>query len=258
MQISDALKNLGLSEKEARVYVALLKLGRASAYGVADEAGLKKPTTYVILGELMQKGLALKIPRIRKQLFVAKPPDEFFAEAEERLRVAKSVLPELMAMAEKPEQKFRTLHFEGERGMETMFDIINKRAQGKEILGFYAREAEGIPEDLREYFHEFNEKRKRLGIRLRGMTPDDPSLAWYKDRLDYFVYTFKFLNPKDYLSDCSIEIGDSFIQIFSLRRLQGIHVENADIAETMRQIFEMLWQCRSEKAIGAVGTSITG
>lgn len=251
MQITEALRNLGLNEKEARVYVALLKLGRGSAYAVADEAGLKKPTTYVILGELMQKGLVNKIPRMRKQLFAAKPPDEFFAEVEERLRVAKNVLPELVAMLEKPEQKFRTLYFEGEKGMKNMLSLVNQRMKGKEILGFYAKVTpESMP--LEEYFHEFNEERKRLGIKVRAMTPDDPSLQWYKDRIEYFGHRFKFLSTADYSSNTSIEIGDDFIQIMSLRHFQGVHIENPDIAGTMRQIFEMVWKCRPEQAQGAV------
>ena len=57
----------------------------------------------------------------------------------------------------------------------------------------------------------------------------------------------KFLDTKDYLSECSIEIGDDFIQIISMRYLQGIHIDNPDITRQMRYIFEMLWKCRPEK-----------
>lgn len=252
MQITEALQNLGLNEKEARVYVALLKLGRGSAYVVADEAGLKKPTTYVILGELMQKGLVNKIPRMRKKLFAAKPPDEFFAEAEERLRLAKGVLPQLTAMLEKPEKNFTTLYYEGERGVRQMLGQVTKRMRGKEVLGFYAREPESLSVEMREFFHQWNEECKEAGIKVRGITPDDPSLAWYKERTRYFGYQLKFLDPEEYSSDCSIEIGDGYVQVFSLRYLQGIHIENPDVAATLRRIFEMVWQSRPEQAQGAV------
>lgn len=251
MQIIEALQNLGLNEKEARVYVALLKLGRSSAYVVADEAGLKKPTTYVILGDLMKKGLVNKIPRARKQMFAAKSPDEFFAESEERLRIAKSVLPQLAAIAEKPEKNFKTFFYEGEKEITQMLSKISKRMIGKEILGFYAREPENLSLEMREFFHELNEETKRLGVKVRGVTPDDPSLAWYKERTEYFGYKIKYLDPKIYLSDCSFEIGDTFLEIFSLRYMQGILIENPDIANAMRQIFEIVWKCRPEPIIGS-------
>lgn len=250
MQIIEALQNLGLNEKEARVYMALLSLGRSSAYVIADEAGLKKPTTYVILGNLMKKGLVNKIPRARKQMFSAKSPDEFFAESEERLRVAKSVLPQLAAIAEKPEKNFKTFFYEGEKEIMKMLSKINKRMVGKEIIAFYAREPENLSQEMRDFFHEWNEETKKLGVKVRGVTPDDPSLSWYKERTEYFGYKIKYLDPKIYSSDCSFEIGDTFLQIFFLRYMQGILIENPDIANAMRQIFEMIWNCRPEPVIG--------
>ena len=246
MQIIEALQNLGLNEKEARIYMALLKLGHSSAYVIADEAGLKKPTTYVILGDLMKKGLVNKIPRAKKQMFAAKSPDEFFAESEERLRIAKSVLPQLAAIAEKPEKNLKTFYYEGEKNIKGVLSNINKRMQGKEILGFYARETKDITPEMHEFFHNWNEEGKKLGVTLRGITPDDPSLQWYKERGEYFGAKMKYIDPKDYLSDSSIEIGDNFVQIFSLRHMQVILIENPDIANTMRQIFEMVWKCRPE------------
>jgi len=252
MKIEEALKNLGLDEKEAKVYMALVQLGRGSAQIIADQAQVKRPTTYVILENLIDKGLALKIPRTRKKLYIAKSPDEFFAEAEERFNLSKSILPQLMAMADKTGPQFKTLYYEGERGIQNMITESVKRMAGQEILGFYARETENISPEMQEIFHQWNENCKKAGVKLRGMTPNDPSLAWYKGRENYFGWAMKYLDPKDYLSDCSIEIGDDFIQIFSLRYMQGVFMQNPDVAKTLRQIFEMLWKCRPEKVEGKI------
>lgn len=248
MRIEESLRSLGLNDKEGSVYVALLSLGQTTAYAVAEKSGLKRPTVYVVLEDLRKKGLVLKIPHAKKQVFTAKSPEEFFSEAEDRLRLAKSALPELLAIAEKPEKNFRTLYFEGEKNVKEVLSNINKRMQGKEILGFYAREPEEMPQEMREFFHEWNEEGKRLGVTLRGVTPDDPSLQWYKEREEYFGAKMKYMDPKIYLSDCSIEIGDNFVQIFSLRHMQVILLENPDIVHTMRQIFEIVWKSTEEKA----------
>ena len=56
MDIQEALRNFGLNDKEARVYVALLELGQTTAYAIAERSGLKRPTVYVILDDLRQKG----------------------------------------------------------------------------------------------------------------------------------------------------------------------------------------------------------
>jgi sugar-specific transcriptional regulator TrmB len=43
------IEELGLSNKEARVYVANLMLGPAGVQQIADASGIKRVTTYVIL-----------------------------------------------------------------------------------------------------------------------------------------------------------------------------------------------------------------
>ncbi len=57
MSLDRELSALGLSQKEATVYVALLELGTASVQAIARRADLVRPTTYVILEALTKKGL---------------------------------------------------------------------------------------------------------------------------------------------------------------------------------------------------------
>ena len=56
---SDLLTNLGLSEKSAQVYVAALSLGTSSVQTLAKKSGLKRPTAYSYIEELLQEGLSL-------------------------------------------------------------------------------------------------------------------------------------------------------------------------------------------------------
>lgn len=250
MQITEALQSLGLNEKEARVYVALLQLGRGSAYAVADRAGLKKPTTYVILGELAKKGLVSRVPRQRKQLFVAKPPDEFFALAEERLSVAKKTLPELMAIVGGKTPKVRTLYYEGLSGLRDALRYRLKEMQGKEIVGFYAT-AENASPELLEVFDEYNDELKKRGATVRGIVPEHQSLKHWRETDAAYGRTMKVVPYEAYSAKNSIDVGDTFVRILSFGELQGVVVENPSVAEAMRQIFEMLWQARPERVDGA-------
>ncbi|MBI2625544.1 hypothetical protein HYW68_00640 [Candidatus Parcubacteria bacterium] len=251
MQITEALQSLGLNDKEARVYVALLQLGRGSAYAVADRAGLKKPTTYVVLGELAKRGLVSRVPRQRKQLFVAKPPDEFFALAEERLSVAKKTLPELMAIVEGKTPKVRTLYYEGLSGLRDALRYRMKEIQGKEIVGFYATTENASPE-LIEVFDEYNGELKKHGTKVRGIVPEHASLAPWRETDAAYGRTMKVVPYEAYSAKNSIDVGDTFVRILSFGELQGVVVENPSVAQAMRQIFEMLWQARPEKTEGMV------
>lgn len=240
MQIIEGLLNLGLSDKEARVYIALLQLGRGSAYAVADKAGLKKPTTYVILGELMQKGLVLKVPRMRKQLFIAKSPEEFFALAEERVHSARTVLPELLAMAQGQKQKPRTFFYEGLSGVKSALWYRMKEMTGTEIVGFYAS-AHAASEGLVNLFYDWNDHIKKSEITIRGIVPNHPSLRHWRETDAEQGRTMKIVPCEKYSATISIDVGDIFVRIISFRDQQGVIIENENVAATVRQIFEMIW-----------------
>lgn len=52
----DILKQIGLTNHEAEVYLSLLANGQLSAYELAEKAGLYRQVTYDSLKRLMEKG----------------------------------------------------------------------------------------------------------------------------------------------------------------------------------------------------------
>ncbi len=64
------LETTGLTQKESAVYLALLETGQASIAGLAQKTGIKRPTCYLIIDELIKKGLATSVPVGRKTLYV--------------------------------------------------------------------------------------------------------------------------------------------------------------------------------------------
>ncbi|MEK7106984.1 MAG: helix-turn-helix domain-containing protein, partial [Patescibacteria group bacterium] len=61
--ISDSLSQLGLSGQESAVYLAALELGFSSISDIAKKAGIKRPTTYYIVDELIKKNLVSRAPK---------------------------------------------------------------------------------------------------------------------------------------------------------------------------------------------------
>jgi sugar-specific transcriptional regulator TrmB len=240
MDISESLTVLGLNDKQKAVYIALLQLGKGSAYSVADKAGIKRPTTYVILGELIDKGLAERVPRARKQLYRPISPEQAFAVAEERFSLAKEKLPELLAMTKGADTKVNVLYFEGLKGIKQVMEYKRDEDKGKEILGFYAV-AHNLPKELTEYFEDWNNKLTKRKITMRGIVPDHESLVQYREDDARHGRTMKVVPHKHFSSEVAIDISERVVRIHDYKNLQGIAIENADVAKTMREIFEMVW-----------------
>lgn len=250
MTIQESLRNLGLDDKEGRVYVALLELGQTTAYAIAERCGIKRPTVYVVLDELRLKGLVLKIPHVKKQLFTAKSPEEFFREVEERLNASKRALPELLALTS-GNKKAKTLYFEGIKGISEIANYGMDRMKGKQIDAFYAEATYASPE-LRKVFDDYNSKLKQEHITVRAIAPDHPNLKYWRDTDKEYGRIVKIVPSETYSARNSIDIGDTFVRIMAFKDLQGVIIENEGIAETMRQIFEMVWKSREEPTLGQV------
>lgn len=241
MSPTQAIEYLGFNEKEAKVYLALLSLGQASVYAIADTSGLKRPTAYVIIDELEKKGAVSRVLRTRKQQYKAKSPDELISEAENRLNLVKHHLPEIKALVKEEETKPRVMFFEGMHGLNKTLMYGLKQMKGKEIQGFYATNSKETLEKF-GHFKEFNEKVKDACITLRGLAPNDPQIEEFRKTDKEYGHTFKILPMTDYSPTVSIEMGEGFVKIQDWENLQALIIENKNITKTLKQIFELVWK----------------
>lgn len=235
----EGLMDMGLTRKEAQTYYALLGLGQASAQRVAQASGLKRPTTYVVLSELMKKGLALKVLKQRKQMFVAKPPREILAVAEEKIRNARDVFPALEAAMKAPE-KVRTLYFEGLAGITEALYFRLSEMRGGTIRAFFGDSEKASPE-LNKLFHRWNEDVYENGIRIQSIAPQSKFLATFRKKDSAHGFVAKVVSTELYSSKCSIDITPLFVRIIFFQEQQALIIESEDAAKAMSEVFEMVF-----------------
>ena len=107
MKFSRFIKHLisvGFAEKEAKVYLACLEAGSASVAAVAEKAGVKRSTAYVILKSLSARGLIQPAADGKKSDVCALAPHRVLKiiEAEKKATELKhthfrTVLPDLLS-----------------------------------------------------------------------------------------------------------------------------------------------------------------
>lgn len=249
----ESLQNIGLNEKEARGYLALLPLRNATAYMVALRSGLKKPTAYVVLESLVNKGFVFKMPAAEKTLYIAKSPKDCMSIAVQKIRTAQETLPELMAMQKENEEKVSVAYFEGMDGVKEMYtrlikDMKKKPVSERKVVGFYAHQQD-TSEMLQEYWINLNESFAHHNISRKSITTKHESVKQFLSSVSMQKYLMQVrtISEKSYSSNISIEVYDNFVQIISHRYLQGILIENPDVASVMIQIFNLVWNISEKK-----------
>src|SRR3989344_8552837 len=139
--VKETLKELGLSDKEAKVYLAMIELGSAPVSAIAKQAKIKRPTTYVVLDMLSEKGLVGFEDRRGSRLYSPAPLEQlvgYFREASKRYAgfadAAKKILPELKSVQGTkrkegaPEPRVQV--FEGVAAMRTVYGDILSSLEG--------------------------------------------------------------------------------------------------------------------------------
>lgn len=243
------LEKIGLSEKEAKVYLAALELGQDSVQNIAKKAGVNRPTAYFILERLMELGLASTLESGKKTVFVAENPKELETllerekqEMEARRDELKESMNQFLAIYNAKQGKPIVRYFEGAEGLEALdrygYDRLKKNS---ESLGI-------APIDVIEkYFPERRARavKDRVKIKLKsrliyshenGPIPESKN----KDELREVRYL-----PKEKLPlSGSISIFPEWgIKIFYYdhHKPYGVLIESKEIAQNMKIIFELAW-----------------
>lgn len=241
--IDGHLQAIGLNEKEAKVYVATLELGKSTIQQIALKSGLKRPTTYVVMDELLQQGLASSFYEGKKQYFVAEDPVRLVEllqqqkqEIEKRQAQLNAILPQLESINNRKADKPVVKYYEGTEGIRSMVYDCTKSAQGQEILQAFSRDA--ILSALgEEALSKMCQYRLEQGIKVRALytwknreitaTPDTESLK---------------LSHHDFPIDCDIAIYDDKIRIAALKgRIVGVVIEDKEIAKAFKVLYGYAW-----------------
>lgn len=106
------LQNYGLSEKEARIYLTVLELGTSIASTIARRAELNRITTYTILDDLKRDGIANETTKEGIKYYNVISPDILLRQLEQKYESFKEKVPELLALAEKYDNKIKVQFFE--------------------------------------------------------------------------------------------------------------------------------------------------
>lgn len=236
------LEQIGLTAKESVVYLALLSLGTGTAYRIAEQCEVKKPTVYVILEDLRKKGLVLKVPHAKKALFVSRDITEYLQEQESRLKSVHAIVPQLHALGGGGANVF---FFSGMRGIEQAINYKIEMMRGKKVCGFYSNLADAPPEMIKLY-GAWDRKTAAMDISFDIIMAKHGAGKYYKDIIELSKTSsnvrIKLLEKYSYPQNQTIDMGEGFLRIVDEKRLHATIIDDKQTADAMRQIFKIVWE----------------
>lgn len=237
-----ALQQLGLSEKEAKVYLAGLESGPILASVLAQKSGINRPSTYDACKSLIQKGLMSKSIKNKFTYFIAEKPDQLVRNLSEKASKAKQLLPELLAISKTAAYKPGIRFFEGTEGIKQIYEETLK-CHKKEILQVVSIR-DFIASVGEEYSQEYIQRRARKKILARALHAVSGDLIGDP----YGIISKKYLRevrylPPEMFATAMIMIYDNKVALMSSKKESfGFIIESREFSQTMKNWFEVLWQ----------------
>lgn len=239
-----SLSQIGFSEKEIAVYLALLELGKGTVSLIARRAGINRTTGYDILDSLVEKGLASISGKEPKQEYAAESPESIetyiageIKKRHEALKLAQdSLVPELKSLhniSGRPRVRF----YEGADGMQQVYEDT---LTSHEPIRAYAT-VDDMHAALPNYFPKYYKRRAGAGIAIRAIIPYTEIGLERSTKDKEESRESAFVPKENYYFSPEINIYDNKVMIASWREKLGIIIESSEIADAMKKIYELSW-----------------
>jgi len=231
------LKNFGLSDKQARVYLACLELNRAGSQRISEQAGLAKSTTSDTLKTLVKKGLLQVYLKKSKKQFTPANPNTLKNKIDNQSQALERLLPQLLALYGQTNAKPQIRLYEGKQGVKVVMKEI--LAEAKELIGISS--AEDVFEKFSEYYPRFPQLRAKKKIPIRLILQDSPKAHERKELGPKELRQVKIVKPPLPFKS-QILVWHNKIALTTLgQELIILIIESKDLSQTFRSIFELLW-----------------
>lgn len=254
------LVEFGFTEKEAKVYVALLELEVATANDVALKTELNRSSTYVVLESLKKQGFVnMTVDKFVKQ-YVATPPDILLHLAEKRAekqegikKTIENILPDLRALHKDTKHKPKVFVYEGDKEVKALYyQQLPVLKSGENLMRSY-EDLTAIDNFLPGYGEKDSIDRRKTGIILYAINPNTKENLDTLKKIHHVQYDdINLLIPPESFKSSKQPVdfavyGDE-VTFYSLKESFAVVIKHQEIADTLKNIFDLAWE--QSKKIG--------
>lgn len=236
------LENFGLSEKESRVYLALLPYRDIGSSKLIHSTGLHGQFVYDALGKLEELGLAKHVIQNGRKKFSANTPNRLLTLIEEKRLAAQSVAKELQSrFAGKHEQDFEV--YQGENAfMAHQLDLLKRSPHGGTIDAI-ATQTERYQKTFEEagLWEEYLQLQAEKQIKIRYLGAPAQRERLQKREKEEPLWTYRIL-PGHATGLMSIDIWtDNVTSIFYGEPMLCFTLTSKEVADGYREFFNSVW-----------------
>jgi len=245
LPMEDKLAKLGFTHKEARIYLALLELGKGTISEISRKSNVNRTSVYDNIGGLVEIGLINKIRGTKKDTFSAEPPEKLPVVIEKRkrlmearLNLAKSMVGELKLISSKQPGKPRVSMYDGEDGVKALYE--DSLTSTETIRSFSS--ADSLEQFDVKYLHDYYKRRAKKKIFITAILNDTPVSREYQAEDSKLCREIRLVPREAMDIRPEVYVYDNKVAFFSIQEKFGVLLESYDVAKAIKKIFDLAWK----------------
>jgi sugar-specific transcriptional regulator TrmB len=236
----EALEGIGFSKNEAKVYIALLDIGRATATEIANMSKVHRTNVYDALNGLIKKGAVSCITKEDTKYYEAADPENLINILKEKEETLQKIIPQLKLSQKLAKSKGDVKMFEGVMAIKDLLNHFLEIGEERCVYGAPMIASRKIGESWLEEYHKRRAKKK---IWIRQIYNEEAIER--ARRLNKMPYTEVRCLPKEYDSPVATTIcGNEVVLMFWPEKGEPIFIQiiNSDMAEAYKKYFKIMWE----------------
>lgn len=229
----EKLEAIGLSKNEAKIYLALIKLGSAQAGEISKKTQINRRTTYDTLERLIKKGLVTFVIKANRRTFKPINPNRLIDFVKKRETIVNEIVPDLNILYKKSKEEREVNIFEGRKGIRS---ILNDILQYKEYVVFGSNEQ--FPLLMKHDYTIFQKEKKKRNIKSKVILSEELK---GKEIVKTAFAKIKFIPSKFSSPTSTFVYGDKVALIVWSEVPFAMLIESKDVAFSYKKYFEELW-----------------
>jgi sugar-specific transcriptional regulator TrmB len=233
------LEQAGFTEKEARVYLALLELGRGRVSDIAKKADLKRTIIYVILEGLIKRGYVTEVPGGKINIYQSIDPSSIIDQLKTVTKNFSEMLPVFRTLSSKGKRRPKISYHESKQSILKVYDEMSN-AKEAFMVSAYSRLQKHFPGAIENWTE--NLTKGIYELKAKHLIPHKPNeieigrqfiraKQKVKTLIDLRNLNMDFVIYKNKLAITSLE--DELFMVV---------IESEELVKSMLPLFEIAWQ----------------
>jgi len=241
---TNTLESLGLSRNEAKIYLTLIKLGKANSAELARESGVHRINVYDVINSLISKGMVSYISEGGMKNFKPESPEKLKEVLLTKMESLDKILPTLLMEYDEKKENCEVSILRGVEGKKSQFEEMRRTAKNTKNRiftphGLISFEREPYKSMLKKWY----EKLGKQNVDSKHLILDTPESRKRSKMLKGIKkYQSRFSKDINFSPVSWNACKDLLFLTFHTEPYLIIRIKSKDISKSFIDSFELMWK----------------